>query len=70
MSAIVLDLLPDLDANAFLVERKRARPKASPQTVLAEIMPARLAQALTAAHLPPRDMANISDRALADLPAG
>jgi predicted Rossmann fold flavoprotein len=69
--AIVLDLLPDLDANAFLVERKRARPKASPQTVLAEIMPARLAQALTAAHLtaahlPSADMANISDRALAN----
>lgn len=64
--AIVLDLLPDLDANAFLVDRKRARPKASPQTVLAEIMPARLAQVLTAAHLSYADMANISDRALAD----
>ncbi len=65
-SAIVLDLLPDLDAKGFLVERKRARPKASPQTVLAEIMPARLAQALAALHLPQADMANISDRALAD----
>jgi predicted Rossmann fold flavoprotein len=66
-AAIVLDLLPDLDAYAFLVERKRVRPKASPQTVLAEILPARLAQALTAAHLPVADMANISDRVLADL---
>ena len=65
-SAIVLDLLPDLDAKGFLVERKRARPKASPQTVLAEIMPARLAQTLAALHLPQADMANISDRALAD----
>ncbi len=41
---ISIDMLPDLDATAFLVERKRARPKASPQTVLAEILPARLAQ--------------------------
>lgn len=63
--AITLDLLPDHDAAAFLVERKRTRPKASPQTVLAEIMPARLAQVLTVAHLPAGELANISDRALA-----
>ena len=61
---ITLDLLPRLDIGAFLVDRKRARPKASPQTVLAEILPARLAQALTAAHLPPGEMANMSDRTL------
>jgi predicted Rossmann fold flavoprotein len=61
---ITLDLLPGLDAVAFLVERKRTRPKAAPQTVLAEVLPARLAQALAAAHLPPEEMANISDRAL------
>lgn len=63
--AIELDLLPDLDAAAFLIERKRTRPKVSPQTVLAEIMPSRLARALTAAHLPAGELANISDRALA-----
>ena len=63
--AIKLDLLPDLDAAAFFMERKRTRPKVSPQTVLAEIMPARLARSLTAAHLPSGEMANISDRALA-----
>jgi hypothetical protein len=40
------------------------RPKASPHTVLAEIMPARLAQDLTAAHLPAGEMANISNRTL------
>lgn len=64
-SSITLDLLPDLDVNAFLLERKRSRPRASPQTVLAEILPARLAQALTAAHLPPGEMANMPDRTLA-----
>ncbi len=64
--AITLDLLPGLDAGAFLIDRKRARPKAAPQTVLAEVLPARLAQALTGAHLPPAEMANISDRTLGE----
>ena len=63
--AIKLDLLPDLDAATLLIERKRTRPKVSPQTILAEIMPARLARSLTAAHLPAGELANISDRALA-----
>ncbi len=67
--AIRLDLLPGLDARAFCIERKRGRPKSAPQTVLAEILPARLAQALAAAHLPGREMANIADRALADFAA-
>jgi predicted Rossmann fold flavoprotein len=63
-AAITLDLLPGLDAAAFLLEGKRTRPKSAPQTILAEVMPTRLAQALTAAHLPAGEMANISDRAL------
>jgi len=61
---IVLDLLPDRDAETLLKERKRARPKAEPKTVLAELYPARLAQAL-AASLPGATMANIPDRTLA-----
>ncbi len=43
---IVVDLLPDLDAASFLKERKRTRPKAELRTILAEIMPQRLAQSL------------------------
>jgi predicted Rossmann fold flavoprotein len=66
---ITLDLLPGLNATAFLLDRKQTRARASPQTVLAEVMPARLAQALTAALLPPgevaNEMANLSDRTLA-----
>ena len=62
--AIALDLLPDTDAKAFLIDRKRVRPKASAQTVLAEVMPARLAEALAFAHLPAGELANIPDRAL------
>ena len=61
--AITLDLLPERDAEALLKERKRARPKAEPKTILAELFPARLAQAL-AASLPHETMANIPDRTL------
>ena len=62
--SIALDLLPEHDAEAFLKERKRGRPKAEPKTVLGEIFSARLAQAL-AASLPNETMANIPDRTLA-----
>ena len=51
---IALDLLPAHDAEALLKERKRARPKAEPKTVLGEVFPARLAAAL-AASLPDDD---------------
>ena len=60
---ISLDLTPELDAEAFLKERKRARPKAEPKTILAELFPARLAHAL-AGSLPHETMANIPDRTL------
>ena len=66
---IVLDLLPGLDAGVHLADRKRARPKSEPQTVLAEVVPARLAAALAAAYLPTRPMAEIPDRELAALGA-
>jgi predicted Rossmann fold flavoprotein len=67
--AITLDLAPAHDATAFLLERKQARPKAEPKTVLAEILPARFTQALAEAGLPPTSMANIPDRTLASLAA-
>lgn len=62
---ISLDLAPAYDANAFLLERKASRPKAEAKTVLAEILPARLAQALAEACLPSGSMANVPDRVLA-----
>ena len=43
---IVIDLLPDADAGAFLKDRKRSRPKAELRTVLAELLPQRLAAPL------------------------
>jgi len=62
--SIALDLLPEQDAEAFLKERKRGRPKAEPKTILGELFPARLAQAL-AKSLPNEPMANLPDRTLA-----
>jgi len=61
---VTLDLLPETDAAAFLKARKAARPKAEPRTVLAEVLPQRLAAALAEAQLPPRIMAEQPDRAL------
>lgn len=44
--AVALDLLPGVDAPAWLVERKSERPDAGLRTVLSERMPKRLAQRL------------------------
>ena len=66
---IALDLAPAHDAAAFLLARKQSRPRAEPKTVLAEILPARLAQALAEACLPPTAMANIPDRTLTSFAA-
>lgn len=62
---ISIDLLPDADADAFLKERKRTRPKAELRTVLAELLPQRLAQSLA----PDGTMANLRDRDLETLAA-
>ncbi len=62
---ILLDLVPQQDANAFLLERKQTRPKAEAKTVLADILPARLAHALAEACLPAGPIANIPDRVFA-----
>jgi predicted Rossmann fold flavoprotein len=44
--SISLDLVPGIDALKFLKERKHARPKAELKTILAELLPQRLAQAM------------------------
>ncbi len=66
---ITLDLLPDRDAPALLLAGKRARPKAEARTVLAELLPTRLAQSLAATHLPPRVIGEIGDGDLRKLGA-
>jgi predicted Rossmann fold flavoprotein len=63
-----IDLLPGIEADAFLRERRRTRPKAEPGSVLAEVLPSRLAHAM--AHTDSRGtMANLSDRSLAAIAA-
>jgi predicted Rossmann fold flavoprotein len=66
---IRLDLVPACDANGFLKDRKQSRPRAEGKTVLAEILPARLAHALAQASLPPGPLANVPDRTLMDFAA-
>ena len=44
--ALTLNMLPGTDAYELLLARKAARPRAELKTILAEIFPARLAQAL------------------------
>ena len=66
---IALDMLPDTDAARYLLDRKKGRPRVEPGTVLAEILPARLAAALSAAYLPARPLGEQPDRALTDLGA-
>ena len=66
---IALNMAPDLKAGAWLIDRKRARPKTEPKTALAEFLPARLAAALAELHLPPLSIGEISDKSLTDLSA-
>jgi predicted Rossmann fold flavoprotein len=44
--AISIDLAPDIDVARFLKDRKHLKPKAELKTILAELLPQRLAQAI------------------------
>ena len=63
---IVVNLLPDQDAAAVLLDRKRTRARAELPTILAELLPRRLALALDA---PSTRLADTPDRVLKDLAA-
>jgi predicted Rossmann fold flavoprotein len=60
--------LPSTDAEAFLKDRRRSRPRAELKTVLAELLPARLAEAV-ADEAPGGAIANLPDRVLAQVAA-
>ncbi len=66
-AAITIDALPGRDAAADLLAAKRTRPKAEARTILADLLPQRLAQALAALHLPPRVIGEIGDAPLKSL---
>jgi predicted Rossmann fold flavoprotein len=59
-----VDLVPDIDALAFLKDRKRTRARAEGHTILAEIMPVRLANTLTSVLDLFGPIANIPDKVL------
>jgi predicted Rossmann fold flavoprotein len=62
-----LDLTPSLDIEKFLADRKRTRPKAELKTVLAEVLPTRLAHALASDAASNLSIANVPDRSLSEL---
>ena len=64
---LTLDMLPGTDASALLLERKTARPKAELKTILAEMFPARLAQALLPEALQKQVIAETSNKSLKEL---
>ncbi|MGH7914768.1 MAG: NAD(P)/FAD-dependent oxidoreductase [Candidatus Binataceae bacterium] len=64
-----IDLAPVLEVENFLRERKRSRPRVELKTVLAEILPARLAHAMAEAVRVDGTMANLPDRSLAAVAA-
>ncbi len=66
--AVTIDLLPGTDAYATLRTAKSARPRASLRTILAGLLPQRLADAL-AARWPGGELANLPDRTLASVAA-
>jgi len=66
--AVVLDLMPGVDALTFLLGRKQARPKAGLGSILAEVLPARLAVAL-AVSVEGQRMADLPDRVLSGVAA-
>jgi predicted Rossmann fold flavoprotein len=65
-----IDLVPELKAVDFLKQRKRDRPKAELKTVLAEILPTRLAHAVATAEPDGVAIANLPDRILMVTAAG
>jgi predicted Rossmann fold flavoprotein len=65
-----IDLVPELEAVDFLKQRKRDRPKAELKTVLAEVLPTRLAHAIATATADGVAIANLPDRILMVTAAG
>ncbi len=62
--SITMDMLPNVDVLAYLKTHKQSRPKVALKTILAQVLPARLAQAL-AEQYTTSPMATFSDKALA-----
>ena len=59
---LAINLAPTIQVESFLKDRKRTRPKAELKTILSEILPARLADALTNSATAAQSIANLPDR--------
>lgn len=66
---ITLDLLPGLQTEDFLLERKRSRPKAELKTILSEVLPQRLAQVMTTTYFVNEPAGNLPDKKLREFSA-
>jgi predicted Rossmann fold flavoprotein len=66
---ITLDVLPGLKAEDILLERKKARPKAELKTILGEVLPQRLAQAMTTTYFVNEPIGNLPDKKLKEIAA-
>lgn len=64
---ITLDMLPDINAENFLLERKAQRPNAELKTILAEVLSQRLAQAFTAQFFVNVPISTMTDKALREV---
>jgi predicted Rossmann fold flavoprotein len=64
---ITLDLLPGLQAEEFLLERKKVRPKAELKTILGEVLPHRLAQAIASTYFTNEAIGQMPDKKLKEL---
>ena len=64
-----LDLLPGLDAPAWLGQQQRARPDAALRSVLAEVLPRRFAQRLCELWVPDRPMKQLGPSQLREVAA-
>lgn len=67
--AISLDLLPEISAEAFLLDRKKSRGKAELKTILGEVLPQRLAQSLTETSFSNAPIGTLTDKALREVAA-
>jgi predicted Rossmann fold flavoprotein len=67
--AITVNLLPEINASAYLRDRRNTRPKAELKTILGELLPNRLAQKLTETRLPNPVIGGISNKVLEQVAA-
>lgn len=64
---MMLDLLPGLDAEAFLIDRKKTRSKAELKTILGEVLPHRLAEDLVGTYFSNAPIGTMTDKQLRDI---